>query len=70
MAPITGSGSRGPEIVFICVVVPIVKFYTWGPFCKHGIILIPEWISNYIHYKVGDEIPYPFPNFHGATVVK
>ena len=23
---------------------------------------------NYIHYKVWDEITYPFPNFNGATV--
>ena len=22
----------------------------------------------YIYYKVWDEIPYPFPNFDGATV--
>ena len=26
------------------------------------------WISNYIHYKVWDEIAYPYPNFKGATV--
>ena len=26
------------------------------------------WISNYIHYKVWDEIIYPFLNFNGATV--
>ena len=32
------------------------------------ITLIPAWISNYIHYKLRDEIPYPFPNFNGATV--
>ena len=25
---------------------------TKGPFYWHGIILIPAWISNYIHYKV------------------
>ena len=30
--------------------------------------LIPAWISNYIHYKVWDEITYPFLNFNGATV--
>ena len=29
---------------------------------------IPAWISNYIHYKVWDEITYPFLNFNGATV--
>ena len=26
------------------------------------------WISNHIHYKVWDEITYPFLNFNGATV--
>ena len=30
--------------------------------------LVPAWISNYIHYKVWDEITYPFPNFKGATI--
>ena len=29
---------------------------------------IPTWISNYIHYKVWDEITYPFLNFNGGTV--
>ena len=28
----------------------------------------PAWISNYIHYKVWDEITYPFLNFNGATI--
>ena len=31
-----------------------------GPFYWHGLSLIPEWVSNYIH-KVWDEITYPFP---------
>ena len=35
---------------------------------KHGLTLIPGWISNYIHYKVWYEITYPFTNFNGATV--
>ena len=30
----------------------------------HGFILIPAWIINYLHYKVWDEITYPFPNFN------
>ena len=29
---------------------------SWGPFYQHGLTLIPAWISNYIHYKVWDEI--------------
>ena len=39
-----------------------------GPFYKHGLTLIPAWISNYIHCNVWDEITYPFLNFNGATV--
>ena len=34
----------------------------------HGLTLIPAWISNCIHYKVWDQMTYPFPNFNGATV--
>ena len=30
--------------------------------------LVLAWISNYIHYKVWDEITYPFLSFNGATV--
>ena len=43
---------------------------SWGnPFCWHdGLNLIPRRIGNHIYYKVWDEIPYPFPNFNGATV--
>ena len=25
-------------------------------------------MSNYLHYKVSDEITYPFPNFNSAAV--
>ena len=28
----------------------------------------PGMVSNYIHYKVRDEIIYPFLNFNGGTV--
>ena len=38
------------------------------PFYKHGLTLIPAWISNLTHYKVWYEITYPIPNFNGATV--
>ena len=31
---------------------------------------IPSCISNYIHYKVWNEITYAFPNFNGATMDK
>ena len=38
------------------------------PFYYHVLTVIPAWISNCIHYKVWDEITYPFSNFNGATV--
>ena len=38
------------------------------PFYLLGWTLIPAWISNYIHYKLLDEITYPFLNFNGCTV--
>ena len=43
----------------------------WSTKCiadQHGLTLIPTWISNYIHYKLWDEITYPFLNFNGASV--
>ena len=33
----------------------------------HICITRPQWV-NYIHFKMWDEITYPFPNFNGATV--
>ena len=41
---------------------------TSSPFYLHGLTLIPAWISNYIHYKMWDEITYPFLNFNRCTV--
>ena len=41
---------------------------TGDPFYTHGLTLISAWISNYIHYKICDEIAYPFLNFNGCTV--
>ena len=37
-----------------------------GLFYKHGLTLIPAWIVNYIHYKVWDEITYPFLNLRNG----
>ena len=45
-----------------------VAMFGSGPFYQHGLTLIPAWICNHIHYKVWDEITYPFLNFNGATV--
>ena len=39
-----------------------------GPFYKHGLTLIPAWISNYMPGKVWDEITYLFLDFNGYTV--
>ena len=33
----------------------------------HGLTLIVAWTSNYIHYKMCDEINYPFSNFNGCN---
>ena len=33
-----------------------------GVFQQQALILIPEWINNYILYKVWDKINHPFPN--------
>ena len=53
----------------------VMYLYDSGPvFIKrtdvllHGLTLIPAWINNYIHYKMWDEITYPFLNFNGCTV--
>ena len=40
-----------------------------GPFHWHGLILISTWISYHNHYKVWEEITYPFPNFNGCTIL-
>ena len=44
-------------------IFPMATLTQW-----RGSTSIPAHISNYFHYKVGDEITYPFPNFNGATV--
>ena len=35
-------------------------------FYEHEYTFIPAWISNFIHYKVWDEIAYLFPRFNDA----
>ena len=39
-----------------------------GPFYKHKFTSIPTWISNYIYYKMWNEITYPLPNFSGCKL--
>ena len=43
-------------------------YTTRGHVNKHGLTLIPAWISNDMLSKVWDEITYPFLNFNGCTV--
>ena len=38
------------------------------PFYKHGLTLIPSWISNHMPSKVWDEITFPFSNFNTTDV--
>ena len=50
----------------------IVRRHRWkmdvsGPFRPFTNITYPAWLSNYIHYKIWDEITNPFTNFTGAT---
>ena len=39
----------------------------WGLFYQYGLTLTLTCISNYIHYRVWNEVNYPFPNFNGCT---
>ena len=39
-----------------------------GHFYYYGLTLIPAWTNDYIHYRVWDEITYPFLNFNGCTI--
>ena len=41
---------------------------TCGPFDLRELSWNPICISNYTHYKMWDEITYPFLNFNGASV--
>ena len=41
---------------------------SWGPFYSIGLTLIQAWITNHTHYKIRDEITYPFTNFNGFRV--
>ena len=41
--------------------------HLWGPFHYHSWYFISASISNYIHYKVWDEIIYPLTIFNGCT---
>ena len=38
-----------------------------SPFYLHGSTLILAWIIDYIHYKLWNEITYPFLNFNSCN---
>ena len=38
-----------------------------GPFYKHGLTLIPAWISNHMHRRGWDGLTYLFLTFNGCT---
>ena len=40
------------------------SIHTWNPSHNMELTLFPAWISNYIHYKMVNEITYSFPNLH------
>ena len=54
-----------PRFTFDCV-------SPWSSFTQKPCIdtrsRVPAWIRKYMHYKVWDEITYPFPNFNGGVV--
>ena len=55
--------------LLIISVVKWEKFEYPGTLGAHfTLTLIPTWNSNYILYKVWDEIAYPFPNFNDTTI--
>ena len=52
--------SKQKHKVSHCVLIDSVR-HSSGPFYS-------IWVSNYIHYKMWDEITYIFPNYNGLTV--
>ena len=46
----------------------VICLSCWDPVYEHGLTVILAWISNYIHYKIWNEVTYLFANFNGATV--
>ena len=50
------------------LVMFVLPSFPLQPFCQRDLTEIHTWINNYIHYKVWDEMTYPFPNFNGCTV--
>ena len=49
---------------------PVPTKESWDHFYQYGLTLISTRISNYIHYKMWDEITYPFLNHSGGATVE
>ena len=57
-----------PNLIPMLVqLIPVSNKFPGPPF-TNMVKLTPTWISNYIHYKLWDEINYPFLNFNDCTV--
>ena len=39
----------------------------WVPIYQHGLTLVVEWTSNYIHYKMWGETTYSFLNVNDTA---
>ena len=52
----------------MCVFHYTLTIKPWGLFLLTSIDFNPSTDKELRHYKVWDEITYPFPNFNGATV--
>ena len=55
-------------VLFWCLFLNKHQSNSHGPLLLNGLILISACISNYIRYKLWDEITNPFLNFNGRTV--
>ena len=56
---------ESPMLPYVATYQMYANCFIRAPF--DGLILIPEWISNYNHYEVWYEITNPFPKFNGTT---
>ena len=59
------------NVIIICVYDHVSKkkcYLQLGLLYWIGLIWITVWIINHKHYKLWDEITYPFPNFNSTTV--
>ena len=54
-------------MVAILVQARGILLLTFDPLWWHELTLIPEWVSNYIHYNVYDEITYQSQNINSSS---